>query len=196
MLMERLSRTSFLGDMLAALLERSGRRGQRRNQSIEAMCAGLLAEQNETSSLLLAADILHSYEGMTKAEKTGFFAYINEALDIDPAALVAAASAYSQDRSPAHYEALKKTGEPLRYELLRRLNAPPAATGGLVRMRADLLGQLAEHPDLGRSDADFVRMLRSWFNRGFLILRQITWDTPASILEKIIAYEAMHAWMA
>ena len=193
MLMERLSRTSFLGDMLAALLERSGRRGQRRDQSIEAMCAGLLAEQNETSSLLLAADILRSYESMTAAEKTGFFAYINEALDIDPAALVAAASAYSQDRSPAHYEALKKTGEPLRYELLRRLNAPPAATGGLVRMRADLLGQLAEHPDLGRSDADFVRMLRSWFNRGFLILRQITWDTPASILEKIIAYEAVHA---
>ena len=87
---------------------------------------------------------------------------------------------------------MKKTAEPLRYEFLRRLNGPPAATAGLVRMRADLLGQLAEHPDLARTDADFVRMLRSWFNRGFLILRQITWDTPASVLEKIIAYEAVH----
>jgi malonyl-CoA decarboxylase len=197
MLMNRPSGASFLGDMLgdmlAALLERSGRRGQRRSQSIEAMCDALLAEQNEASSLLLAADILHSYEGMTAPEKTSFFTYINEAMDIDPAALAAAASTYMQDRSVANYEAVKKAGEPLRYEFLRRLNAPPAATGGLVRMRADLLGQLAEHPDLARSDADFVRMLRSWFNRGFLILRQITWDTPASILEKIIAYEAVHA---
>ena len=35
-------------------------------------------------------------------------------------------------------------------------------------------------------------MLASWFNRGFLVLKSIDWSTPASILEKIIAYEAVH----
>ena len=193
MLMNRMSGTSFLADMLAALLERSGRQGRGRGQSIKAMCTDLLAEKNEASSLLLAADILHCYDAMTAAEKRGFFSYINESMDIEPGALAAAATAYKQDRIPANYEAVKKASESLRYELLRRLNAPPAATASLVRMRADLLGQLADNPDLARSDADFVRLLRSWFNRGFLLLRQITWDTPASILEKIIAYEAVHA---
>ena len=32
----------------------------------------------------------------------------------------------------------------------------------------------------------------SWFNRGFLVLRRIDWQTPAAILEKIIRYEAVH----
>jgi malonyl-CoA decarboxylase len=40
---------------------------------------------------------------------------------------------------------------------------------------------------------DFAHLLRSWFNRGFLVLREINWNTPASILEKIVAYEAVHA---
>lgn len=46
---------------------------------------------------------------------------------------------------------------------------------------------------ISRTDQDFQHLLRSWFNRGFLVLRQINWDTPASILEKIVAYEAVHA---
>jgi malonyl-CoA decarboxylase len=35
-------------------------------------------------------------------------------------------------------------------------------------------------------------LLTSWFNRGFLVLRRIDWQTPAAILEKIIEYEAVH----
>ena len=35
-------------------------------------------------------------------------------------------------------------------------------------------------------------MFSSWFNRGFLVLRRIDWSTPASILERIIRYEAVH----
>ena len=36
-------------------------------------------------------------------------------------------------------------------------------------------------------------MLKNWFDVGFLELRRITWDSPASLLEKLIAYEAVHA---
>ena len=60
-------------------------------------------------------------------------------------------------------------------------------------MRADLIRAKARDTDLARTDQDFQHLLRSWFNRGFLVLRQINWDTPASILEKIVAYEAVHA---
>jgi malonyl-CoA decarboxylase len=41
-------------------------------------------------------------------------------------------------------------------------------------------------------DHDLTHLLGSWFNRGFLELRRIDWSTPASILEKLIAYEAVH----
>jgi malonyl-CoA decarboxylase len=37
-----------------------------------------------------------------------------------------------------------------------------------------------------------MHLLSSWFNRGFLVLRRIDWQTPAAILDKIIAYEAVH----
>ena len=59
-------------------------------------------------------------------------------------------------------------------------------------MRENLLGLLKNMPALARTDHDLVHLLRSWFNRGFLVIRQINWDSPASILEKIIAYEAVH----
>jgi malonyl-CoA decarboxylase len=42
-------------------------------------------------------------------------------------------------------------------------------------------------------DADLKHLLESWFNRGFLEIRNINWQTPAHILEKLIAYEAVHA---
>ena len=41
-------------------------------------------------------------------------------------------------------------------------------------------------------DDDLRRLLLIWFNLGFLTLRRISWDSPASILEKFIAYEAVH----
>jgi malonyl-CoA decarboxylase len=46
--------------------------------------------------------------------------------------------------------------------------------------------------DLAVVDNDFVHLFSSWFNRGFLVLRRIDWATSASVLEKIIRYEAVH----
>ena len=87
---------------------------------------------------------------------------------------------------------LSTASEPKRQELLRRLNQPVGATAELVAMRVDLLARLKDHPDLARTNLDFVHLLRSWFNRGFLVLQQINWDTSARILDKIVAYEAVH----
>jgi malonyl-CoA decarboxylase len=41
-------------------------------------------------------------------------------------------------------------------------------------------------------DADFLHLLSSWFNRGFLTLQRISWDSPASLLDKVKEYEAVH----
>jgi malonyl-CoA decarboxylase len=82
--------------------------------------------------------------------------------------------------------------EPRRQELFRRLNLAPGGTRRLVAMRRDLLGLLRAEPEFARIDADFRHLLASWFNRGFLVMQRIDWNTPAAILEKIIAYEAVH----
>jgi len=54
------------------------------------------------------------------------------------------------------------------------------------------LDAMSHRPDLSVVDADFVHLFSSWFNRGFLVLRDIDWSTPANILEKIIQHEAVH----
>jgi len=59
-------------------------------------------------------------------------------------------------------------------------------------MRTDLLRHRKQDTALDRTNLDFVHLLRCWFNRGFLVLKQINWDTPARILDKIVAYEAVH----
>jgi len=79
-----------------------------------------------------------------------------------------------------------------RQEFFRLLNRAPGATARIVQMRADLLALLHGHPDLRAVDADLVHLFSSWFNRGFLVLRRIGWWSPASVLEKLMQYEAVH----
>jgi malonyl-CoA decarboxylase len=60
-------------------------------------------------------------------------------------------------------------------------------------MRQTLLTYLKEHPAFAATDADMHHLLSSWFNPGFLELHQITWNSPAQLLEKIIEHESVHA---
>ena len=83
--------------------------------------------------------------------------------------------------------------EPRSQNLIRRLNRAPGGTAAVVAMREALLAAMAEDPSLKPLDDDFRHLLASWFNRGFLELRRIDWSTSAEILEKIIAYESVHA---
>ena len=39
---------------------------------------------------------------------------------------------------------------------------------------------------------DLRELLANWFDIGFLELKRITWDSPAALLEKLMAYEAVH----
>jgi malonyl-CoA decarboxylase len=59
-------------------------------------------------------------------------------------------------------------------------------------MREHLLTAMREYPQFKRIDTDFHHLFNAWFNRGFLVMEPLDWTTPAHILEKIIAYEAVH----
>jgi malonyl-CoA decarboxylase len=60
-------------------------------------------------------------------------------------------------------------------------------------MRSEITAHLRHEPELKLLDADLRHLFASWFNRGFLELRRIDWQSPAAVLEKLIAYEAVHA---
>ena len=55
-----------------------------------------------------------------------------------------------------------------------------------------MLALINQNPSLAVVDRDFLHLFGSWFNRGFLVLRRIDWSSPATVLEKIIRYEAVH----
>ena len=76
--------------------------------------------------------------------------------------------------------------------LLTKFNALPEGMRFLIDMRADLLALNSAEPRLRALDADFRHLLATWFDVGFLTRARLTWDSPASLLEKIIAYEAVH----
>lgn len=188
-----MQRHRFLGDLLGPLFDRTGHmRGKDDKRAITDLCQALLSAEGEVSGYQLASTVLDRYRAFDDADKLQFFQYLNEALEFDAAHVADLARQYAEDRSTDTFQTLSKAAEPRRQELLRRLNQPMGATQDLVAMRVDLLRFVKTHPELRRTDIDFVHLLRSWFNRGFLVLKQISWDTPARLLDKVVAYEAVH----
>ncbi len=143
--------------------------------------------------MALARHILDSYGAMDDDGKRAFFGFLTDQLGITPKEVRRALEAYEGDPSKANYRQFMQASEPQRQELARRLNQVPGATKQLVEMRKDLLKLARKHPELAVVDLDLRHLFASWFNRGFLVLRPISWESPADILDKIIAYEAVHA---
>jgi malonyl-CoA decarboxylase len=189
-----MSRTSFLQDLLATIFERGApRQASNDRRSMKELCAALISERGEASGFSIATAILDRYEKSSPEERSEFVRLLAEEHDIAADAIIAAATAYKAAPDAEILARLVDEAEPPRQELLRRLNRLPGATGRLVKMRQDLLSTLKANSSFRRVDIDFQHLFMSWFNRGFLVLRRIDWTTPANILEKIIAYEAVHA---
>lgn len=153
----------------------------------------LLSSKGEITGLMTAKRILDGYAAMNDDEKLEFFDTLADRLDINHVDLDKSLATFRAQPTGRAYEAFLKAAEPRRQELARRLNRVPGATRQLVEMRADLLRIVSQDSASFRIDCDFSHLFASWFNRGFLVLRRISWESPAHILEKIIRYEAVHA---
>lgn len=161
--------------------------------SIDELLDNLMGTVGEVSGIVTARQVLDQYLKLSAEEKLEFFKNLEANFNADEALVKLAFDAYSKNPTSQTLNKLSLTTEPLRHQLLRRLNQTPGATHDLVSMRTDLLGFLKSNPELKSVDDDFVRMFTSWFGRGFLQLRTIDWSTSAAILERIIRYEAVHA---
>lgn len=190
--------TSFFNDLMQTLSERGRswigrpREGVRSVDLVE-LGEALLSRRGEASGVAIARALLDGYAVAPLHARLAFLTALADRFGPDREKLDKAVAEYSREPSVRAVAAIQAAAEPRRQELIRRLNLAPGGTAALVRMRAELLEHLEARPDLREVDGDFVHLLSSWFNRGFLVLRRIDWTTPANILEKIILYEAVHA---
>ena len=161
-------------------------------ESIGSLCRMMMESDGEYSSLLLAERILAAYEALSEAERIDFFHILFEDYDIDIEQVKAAVDKYEAKPNAYNLVRLTTVSEPRRQELFRRINLSTNGTRRLVKMREHLLTAMRDRPEFKRIDTDFHHLFNAWFNRGFLVMEPLDWTTPAHILEKIIAYEAVH----
>ncbi len=164
----------------------------RRRRHIASVVKSLLRIKGEASAIKLAHQVLLNYAELDVDGKRGFFRFLLHELGPDDGELTAAIQRYQADPVAKSYLDLLGAVEPQRRDLVRTLNWAPNGTSSLISMRADLLEFAAEDDELKSVDYDFLHLLSSWFNRGFLELKRISWSTPAFILEKLIRYESVH----
>lgn len=168
-------------------------RGKDRVAMMDELAHALMSVRGEASGVAIASDLLSAYAESNAEERTRFLGILANGFGPDREAVDLAVARYREEGEAA-LPALARAVEPPRQELLRRLNLAPGATAMLVRMRADLLAGMKgdDAGALAALDHDLVHLFVSWFNRGFLTMQEISWDSPASLLERVIRYEAVH----
>jgi malonyl-CoA decarboxylase len=165
----------------------------------------LVGRGGEVSARARAADLGRTYLGLVAKGRERFLQLLAYEYGVDEEKLAQTVANWSElhrKNSKARVDpltlqqaeaALRDALTPPRVRLLSQFNALPQGVKFLVDMRAELVLMTAEDPVLKALDDDLKRLLVSWFDVGFLDLRCITWDAPASLLEKLARYEAVHA---
>ena len=174
------------------MARRPGASAAAERDDIREICRTLLRTRGEASVVTLARAALDAFAGLDDSGRREFFRFLSDELVPESAALDRAVEAYREAPGPGTATALARAAEPPRRDLLGLLNTSPNGMSDLLAMREALLEALPDLPELEPLDADFLYLLRAWFNRGFLEIRRIDWRTPAFVLEKIIEYEAVH----
>jgi malonyl-CoA decarboxylase len=187
-----MSARSFLGRIVDAASGMVRSPAERRATRLAAVLRTLISQRGEASGAALARRAVALYQSLDDAGRLRFFEILARDFSPDREAVLAAATAYHADPSPANLAGLERATEPARQEVFRRMNMAPGGTAALLQLRTAVLELCRAHPELAVIDSDLVHLFGSWFNRGFLQLKRIDWRTPAAVLEKLIAYEAVH----
>ncbi len=188
---------SFLQDLLATVAEQ-GRQylpaslGGGVREDINELARALVSGRGEASGVAIARQLLNQYRSLAADDRRAFFRFLAEHFKPDTAAVSAAVKAFAANPNDSTLQQLQAAVESPRQEFFRRLNLAPGATAEIVALRRDLLRLPKGETAVASLDHDLAHLLASWFNRGFLVLRRIDWQTPAATLEKIIRYEAVH----
>ncbi|HVC57531.1 MAG TPA: malonyl-CoA decarboxylase family protein [Stellaceae bacterium] len=150
----------------------------------------------EVTARARTAELGRTYLALNPAGRERFLRLLAEEFDtdhdvIDDCCALVGAAADPAARAAAE-RALRAALAPPRVTLLRQFNALPEGVKFLVDRRAELIEVAGKDPALRGLADDLRDLLANWFDIGFLQLRRITWEAPAALLEKLMAYEAVH----
>ena len=162
------------------------------HQDINKALDSVMSKSGEISSLVFAEHLSNLIEELNDEEFIKFFDAVLKKYDIDSQALLKATNEYTKNKTQNNLEIISQLSEPRWRELFRRLNTISEGTLKLVRLRERIRSLKKESPNLQFFDRSLLILFKYWFNPSFLVLENIDWTTPANILEKIIAYEAVH----
>jgi malonyl-CoA decarboxylase len=165
---------------------------ERRGTDMRFLCRRLLSERGEASQTVLAQEIITSYGAMNSEQRRGFFEMLCNDFSPNGETLQRAIVEYQRAPGANTLTALSNAVEAPRQELIRRINTAPDGTKTLVALRGHMLELSPNGTALDALDADLKHLFRSWFNRGFLRMERISWQTSALLLEKLIRYESVH----
>lgn len=143
-----------------------------------------------------ARALLTWYEKATAEERLDAWLLMSEQFVADQGKTKAAQEQYAAaigtvDEAAAEVRLRRATVSPRR-RILQRISVLPEGVRFLVDMREQLLPHLKQRPALVALDVEMEYMFSTWFDVGFLDLRRLSWDSPASLIEKLIKYEAVH----
>lgn len=158
--------------------------------------ACLSKKGGDVSARRRAAGLARSYLGFEANERLEFLRILNNEYGADSDLVAGAVEALDGAKDESETEMaryrLRLALEPARIKLLREFNTLQSGPRFLVELRRELIGLKKEHPELAALERDLKELLRSWFDIGFLDLKSINWNSPASLLEKLGRYEAVH----
>lgn len=151
---------------------------------------------SQTEAGLRAGKIIEWYAAAKEANRVDLCLIMSETFAPNIDGLRVAKEYYEQsmntpEQGMAEVELRRALISPRR-RLLQRFAANPLGIRFLIDLRAQLVGWLKHEPRLRTLDAELEALFSSWFDVAFLELRRISWDSPASLLEKLIKYEAVH----
>ena len=180
----------------AQALYRQTPRSSRRAEHLRDAMRRLLDERHgDLAAHARAVGLMEAYRLLGDAERPSFFEILAE-FGVVPQAVDAAILAVHEAPEAAARGAaertLRATLEPGRVRVLRELARQPGGVKFVVDLRAELRALPIPSAPLEALDADMEALLATWFDVGLLELRRVTWDAPASLLEKLAGYEAVH----
>ncbi len=143
-----------------------------------------------------AAAVADWYAQARPAQRRECWLLMSERFPLDDSAIGAAHHVYRQARGTGEQAQaevnLRQAFSAPRTRLLQRFSAFSGGVRFLVDMRAELLPELRRDKRLAALDSELQELFSTWFDVGFLELRRINWDSSASLIEKLIKYEAVH----
>ncbi|HYP70632.1 MAG TPA: malonyl-CoA decarboxylase [Variovorax sp.] len=143
-----------------------------------------------------AAALAQWYAGLDVDSRRDVWLLMSERFAADAKKIQAArehfdAAAEGTDSGQAEVRLRRALVSP-RARLLQRFAVAEPGLRFLVDLRAELLPHLKGDPRLVPLEAELEHLFATWFDVAFLDLRRISWDSPASLIEKLIRYEAVH----